>query len=96
MSYLSIPAYIHLGNWDSETRTHPAMKLMEGYTRDIIDGRAFDEYDIPAGCAPDWTLQKSTGEVFSGADKARAALKELYTPFSSHVHNPTFLVTWEI
>jgi len=46
-SYPTTPAYTHLDTWDSETRTHPALEFMKGYTRDIIDGHVFDKSDTP-------------------------------------------------
>jgi len=70
------------------------MKWMEHYTRNIVDARKFDDAK-EAGITDDWTLQKSMGEVIKGGDQATAALKEVYGPFSEHVHDPTLLVCWE-
>lgn len=95
MSYPTQQAFIHVGPWDDETRSHPAMKWMEHYTTDIIDARKFDLATRESGLTDDWTLQKSTGEVIEGAEKAQAALKELYAPFSAHFHQPSYLVCWE-
>ncbi|KAK1029437.1 hypothetical protein LTR33_017233, partial [Friedmanniomyces endolithicus] len=95
MSYPTQEAFIHTGTWDSTTRKHPAMKWMEDYTNNIIDGRKFHETASSVGWTPEFTLKKSTGEVVEGTDKAWAALQEIYAPFSEHVHDPTFCVCWE-
>lgn len=63
-------AFIHTGSWDDETRQHPAMKWMEQYTRDVIDGRAWDISAEDPGHAKNFTLLKSNGETVEGADKA--------------------------
>ena len=39
---------VHYGDWDAETRKHPAMKFMEDYTHNCIDNRSFDKP------YPDW------------------------------------------
>ena len=84
MSYPTTGAFVHTGTWDETTRKHPAMKWMERYTRNVVDTRKFDTDESPTslGHTSDWTLQKSTGEVVEGVDKAWAALKEVYAPFS--------------
>ena len=54
--------------------------------------------NISADQAPhtrDWTLQKSSGEVVEGNEKAWKALQEVYAPFKEHVHDPNFFVCWE-
>ncbi|KAK3110986.1 hypothetical protein LTR53_014188 [Teratosphaeriaceae sp. CCFEE 6253] len=99
MAYPTQPALVSTGTWNATTRSHPAMKWMEHYTTTIIDGRQFAG-PSPASAASvghtaDWTLQKSTGEVVEGAEKAWAALAEVYAPFGAHVHDPVFLVCWE-
>ncbi|KAK5685444.1 hypothetical protein LTS10_003522 [Elasticomyces elasticus] len=95
MSFPTKEAFIYAGTWDETTRKHPAMKWMEHYTKNVVDARRFDEPATSVGHTLDWTLQKSTGEVVEGADKAWAALQEVYAPFSEHVHNPSFLACWE-
>lgn len=95
MSLPTKPAFIHVGSWDDEIRAHPALKWMERYTKDVIDGRKFNESATSVGHTTDWTLQKSTGETIEGADAAWKALAEVYAPFSSHVHDPSFLISWE-
>ncbi|KAK0342825.1 hypothetical protein LTR91_023173 [Friedmanniomyces endolithicus] len=95
MSYPTQEAFVHAGTWDATTRKHPAMKWMEDYTNNIIDGRKFHETASSVGWTTEFTLKKSTGEVVEGADKAWAALQEIYAPFSEHVHDPTFCVCWE-
>ena len=42
MSYPTQPIFIHRGDWNDETRKHPAMKFMEDYTVGVIDARAWD------------------------------------------------------
>lgn len=64
-------------------------------TKDIIDGRQFDQPATSVGHAKDFTLQRSNGEVIEGADKAWKVLGEIYAPFESHVHDPSFLVSWK-
>jgi hypothetical protein len=96
MSFPTQNAFIHIGDWDDETRKHPATKWMEKYTRTQIDARAFTK-----GASPnewhvfDFVLQKSDGTRREGADKANETLTEIYGMFSGgHKHQPTFVVCW--
>ncbi|KAK3075491.1 hypothetical protein LTR53_001108 [Teratosphaeriaceae sp. CCFEE 6253] len=99
MAYETQPAFVSTGTWNATTRSHPAMKWMEHYTTTTIDGRQFagpsPASATSVGHTADWTLQKSTGEVVEGAEKAWVALAEVYAPFAAHVHDPVFLVCWE-
>ncbi|EMC94109.1 hypothetical protein BAUCODRAFT_36583 [Baudoinia panamericana UAMH 10762] len=88
-------AFVYSGSWSDETRAQPVLKFLEWYTTTIIDEKKFDLSPTDAGMTKDWVLQKSTGEVIEGADKAWPALKEAYAPFKEHVHAPTFVVQWE-
>lgn len=72
------------------------MNWMENYTKDVVDARKFIDSAPDEWHTSDWTLQKSTGEQFKCTDKAWAALKETYAPFAEHVHDPQFLVCWEM
>ncbi|KAK4502982.1 hypothetical protein PRZ48_006409 [Zasmidium cellare] len=94
MSYSTQPTFIHTGTWDDEMRSHPALAWMEKYTRNIIDTRS---WNTPASDwhTPDFTFQKSTGQVVEGADAAFKSVAEVYAPFSAHCHDPAFLICWE-
>ncbi|KAK8215455.1 hypothetical protein M8818_002076 [Zalaria obscura] len=89
MSFPTQNVFVHEGSWDSITRKHPAMDWMEKYTNNF-DARNFD---IPASewHASTFAIQKSDGQVVSGADKAWAAVKEIYSPFTANLHEPIFL-----
>ena len=91
-------AFVHDGPWDNETRDHPAMKWMEEYTTQVVDGREFMKDDTKAikYLTDDCVLQKSDGDIIKGAEKVFAALQQIYGPFSGgHHHDPYFLVCWE-
>ncbi len=97
MSYPTQPAYIHTGDWDAETRSHPAMKFMENFTRNAFDKRSWTT-GTPATewHVPDYTLHKANGEVFHGAEKAwNEEIPGIYAPFAAHLHEPEFCVCWE-
>ncbi|GAB7333509.1 hypothetical protein MBLNU13_g05094t3 [Cladosporium sp. NU13] len=97
MSFPTQQAFIHSGDWDEETRKHPAMKWMERYTREQIDVRTWaNGADPNEWHTSDFALQKSDGTRREGADKANDALGEIYGPFTGgQKHEPTFLVCWE-
>lgn len=95
MSFPTKPAFVHYGDWDDETRKHPAMNFMEDYTRNAIDSRKFD--------APhsDWhsdnySYLKSDGtDIKSGGKDAWAGVGATYAPFTAHIHQPLFLMCIE-
>lgn len=92
MSFPTQQVYIHTGSWDDETRQHPAMKWFETYTKEVIDGRQFDK-DPLADHISDFVMVKSTGQQVKGAEAALKSLgTEIYAPFSSHLHDPEFLI----
>jgi len=85
------PAFVHHGTWDNTTRKHPAMKWMEQYTLD------FDTNDFsPKWYSKDWSLHKADGVIISGRENGIAALRELYGPLTSHLHEPYYLVCTEV
>lgn len=96
MSFQTQQAFIHNGDWNEETRKHPAMKWMERYTREQVDARTWASgVDPNEWHTSDFALQKSDGTRREGADKANDALGEIYGPFTGgQKHEPTFLVCW--
>jgi hypothetical protein len=96
MSFPTQNAFVHTGDWDDETRKHPAMKWMEQYTRTQIDERAFMKGASPNEWhVSDFVLQKSDGTRREGADKTNETLTEIYGLFSGgHKHEPTLVVCW--
>ncbi|MCJ1460821.1 hypothetical protein MMC28_011203 [Mycoblastus sanguinarius] len=96
MSVPTVPAYIHTGSWDDETRKHPAMKWMEDYTMASIDTRAWDTIPYSDYHTDDFTLYKADGSVEKGGKQAwEKGLPTVYGPFKSHLHEPNFLVCTE-
>jgi len=89
MSY-STPAFVSYGTWGPETRKNPAMKWMEDYTVNVIDKQQwslpYSEYH-----ADDFSVLKPDGNEVEGGEQAWAAIKELYSPFTEHLHEPFFL-----
>jgi hypothetical protein len=96
MSFPTQQVFIHKGDWDDETRKHPATKWMEKYTRDQIDGRAWaNGADPNKWHTSGFTIQKSDGTRREGADKVNDTLAEIYGLFSGgHKHEPTFAIVW--
>lgn len=95
MSYPTQPVWIHNGSFDDESRKLPVMKWMEHYTKEIIDKRAWDT-PVSSYHTHAFSLQKSTGEVIHGAENAWKSLtQDVYAPFSSQCHDPTFAMVWE-
>lgn len=86
---------MHSGDWDQETRQHPAMEFMERYTRETVDVRNWDE-SADKHHTKDFRLIKSTGQTVEGRDQAWSTLgKEVYAPFKAHRHHPTFIICWD-
>jgi len=94
MSYPTEPVYIHTGGWDDETRSHPALKFMEHFTVDILDGRKWDSEPSSFYCS-DFILQKSDGTVIKGAEEGWAAVQQIYGPFTAQTHEPNYLMANE-
>jgi hypothetical protein len=96
MAYPTQPTFIQNGTWDEVTRSHPAMKFMEDYTRNAIDTRAWEkDNSVSDWHTSDFTLYKANGEVFSGQEAWTKGISGLYAPFKSHLHDPNFLACWE-
>ncbi|WPH03253.1 Hypothetical protein R9X50_00613000 [Acrodontium crateriforme] len=95
MSFPTQEVFIHYGSYDDELRSHPVMKWMENYAKNIVDSRQWDKSYSDAGHTDDFTFQKSTGEVVEGGEAAWKAVAEVYSPFSSHFHEPTFVIVWK-
>ncbi|CAO2655021.1 Nn.00g117540.m01.CDS01 [Neocucurbitaria sp. VM-36] len=95
MSFPTQPAYVHYGTWDEKSRQHECMKWMEQYTN-AVDRKAWDTEPSSNWFTSSHTLHKTTGETVSGGDASWTALRtEVYAPFSQHLHDPQFFVTWE-
>jgi len=95
MSLPTHQAYIHSGDWDEETRRHPAMKWMEDYTRNL---NAHGGWDKPSSDwhSSDFTLVKSDGSTYTGAGgECFEQVKGMYAPFTKEYHEPSFIVCWE-
>lgn len=92
MSVPTTPAFIHAGTWSSITRAHPAMKRMENYTNEAIDGRAWTtSTPFSEWLHPDFLLEKSDGTILHGGEKVWSqSLSEIYGPFTQHRHDPNF------
>jgi hypothetical protein len=61
---------------------------------------AFDWGDMKSGSHAPWhsddfSFTKSTGVCVTGGAAAWSALLEMYAPFSSHYHEPAFIIIWE-
>ncbi len=95
-SFPTVPAFIHTGDWDDTTRSHPAMKWMEPFTR-WWDSREWttDESSLSNWATSDFALYPADGSSAKGTKAAYAALKALYGPLAAHLHEPTYLVASE-
>ncbi|KAK5170611.1 uncharacterized protein LTR77_005200 [Saxophila tyrrhenica] len=97
MAYPTVQAFVHYGSWDDETRSHPAMKWMEDYTKSVVDSKAWQTDTSPLEHhTPDFHLQRSNGTITQGAEAAWSALAEIYGPFAAHKHDPEFLLTFDV
>jgi len=90
MSVPTKPAYIHTGDFDSETATHPVFKVLQDY-RDDYDARTFDL----KWYAADYTYVAPDGQTYHGPEQAMAALKALYGPLTAHCHEPYYITCTE-
>lgn len=94
MSVPTQPAFIHVGTWDDETRSHPALKWMEQYTNAFNAREQWDQKSSDWH-ASKYTLVKPDGSTYTDAEEAFTEVKGLYAPFTKEYHDPTFMVTWE-
>ena len=92
MSFPTQPAHVHFGDWDEETRKHPAQKWMEHIVHTIFDAHKWSTpySDI---YADDFTLLKPDGSEVKGGKAGWEAVAELYGPFVSQRTEPFYLVT---
>jgi len=95
MSFPTQPVFVHTGDWDEESRKHPAVKWMEEYTKTQVDSRVWTDGKVMNDWhTSDFAYQRSDGGRREGVDKVNGALTEVYGPFSAHKHRPTFLLCW--
>ena len=72
------------------------IRFMEEYTAEAIDAKGYDgTIPVERYHLPDFRLVLGNGTVVDGAGDAMKALQGVYAPFAEHLHDPTFLVTWE-
>jgi hypothetical protein len=91
------PAFIYYGTWDDTTRSHPAMKWMEDYTK-ATDQRIWNSNPEAHKdwLTPDFKYYKADGSVVSGAEKAwTEGIPATYAVFKEYQHEPNFLICWE-
>jgi len=95
MSFPTIPAFVtsFTSSWE-EARIHPALAWLEKFTK------AFDSRESWSGPYSDWhtddyTFIKPNGEVTTGGDPAFKASQELYSAFTSSLHEPKWACAWE-
>lgn len=79
--------------WE-DIRGHPAMAWMEGYTN------AFDSKEVLSAPYTDWLtkdfqLHAATGQVFPPGEESFEGVKQIYAPFASTLHEPTWVAVWE-
>jgi hypothetical protein len=67
----------------------------EIYTNQV-DKKVWDHDPSSKWLTAGHTFIKTNGETITGGDAAFTSLsKEVYAPFSEHLHDPEFLVAWE-
>jgi hypothetical protein len=93
MSVSTKPAFVHIGNWDEETRKHPAMKWMEAYTN-FVDQRNFDKL-YSEWHTEDCEYHKHDGTVVSGGAECWRESEKTFGVFTSFLHRPYFLMCTE-
>ena len=70
-------AYVHYGDWDSDSDSHPAMDWMHKYTN-MIDRKVFDSEPWADWHTDDFVFIKSDGQIFKGGQSAWDALGQVY------------------
>lgn len=91
MSAPKEPTFVHYGSWDSHTRSHPAMKWMEEYTKAFESKEAWDRPRTEWQTESPYTYIKSDGSIFTG-DEAWEVNKATYAPFTKFYHEPYFAI----
>jgi hypothetical protein len=94
MSVPTKPAFIHVGTWDDETRSHPAMKWMEDYTKAFNAREQWDQTSSDWHTS-DYTLVTPDGSTYTDPDEAFKHSTGIYAPFTNEFHEPYFLTCWE-
>ena len=95
MPFPTQPAFVSSGDWDEETRSHPAMKFMEGYTK-FFDEGDWDTSNYKEWYTPDNSLATADGREVTGAENAWATLHQVYGPFVKFTHQPSFVMCREV
>ncbi len=91
MSFPTQPAFVLRGDWNDESRKHPAMKWMEDYTK------MFDRKGYNTEKWIDWTTEDNVftgadGTAYEGGEKAWEGASAVYQPFAEYTHHPYFAI----
>jgi len=93
MSFPTIPAFVHKGDWNSISDSHPAMKWMHEYTNEFDKGNFADLW--PKYLDSNFTYSKSTGQKFAAGKASWDQVAQDYGVFKSYHHEPYLFVCWE-
>lgn len=74
------PTYIHTGDWDASSRSHPALAWFEPVVSDIFDAHA---WSIPSSTiyTANMSLLKPDGTIVTGGDAAWAEVAKMFGMF---------------
>lgn len=94
MSVPTIPAFVHLGDWDATTRQNPSQKWMEHIVHNIFDAHKWETpySDI---YTDDFHLLKPDGSEVHEGKAAWAAVAELFGPLTTQKTIPFYMVVTE-
>ncbi|KPI37794.1 uncharacterized protein AB675_106 [Cyphellophora attinorum] len=95
MSFPTSPAFVHTGDWDAETRKHPAMEFFERYTNTLDSGLQTMGSQLNDWHTPDFEYVAANGSSTKGTQEAFNALSQSYAPLAKFHHEPFFLIAIE-
>jgi hypothetical protein len=95
MSFPTSPAFVHTGDWDAETRKHPALEFFERYTNTLDSGLQTMGSQLDQWHTKDFTYVAANGTSTKGTQEAFNALSQNYGPLTKFHHEPFFLITTE-
>ncbi|KAI9764616.1 MAG: hypothetical protein M1839_005802 [Geoglossum umbratile] len=90
-TFPTVPAFVHIGDWNDQTRKHPATKMMEIITNKFDQSCVSD----PRWYAADSSFHNADGSDYRGLEKTNLAVKQSYERFTSHYHEPHSIVCIE-
>lgn len=70
MSYHTVPAVVHAGDWTTASRSHPVLKLLEDWSSAVDSDRQVFAQDLSRWYTEDYTWQRPSGAKYQGREES--------------------------